>query len=198
MLTLCVRYPIFLLATGLVAVSVLASCSDGSATGPAAAPSRAAPTSGPAESSPPPATATRKVTMADAKACPVTRPSRFDPPPGVEHEVLFGADFSYGNGQLWVGGLWPTGIIAAEPYLVEPDGSIGIKLGWYRVASGELTITGRRTDGPAPPAWADVPSGYGDSGFQASGVHFPTEGCWEITGTVGSASLTFVTFIIKA
>jgi hypothetical protein len=35
------------------------------------------------------------------------------------------------------------------------------------------------------------------TGFQASGVQFPTEGCWEVTGTVGTTSLTFVTFVIK-
>jgi hypothetical protein len=34
-------------------------------------------------------------------------------------------------------------------------------------------------------------------GFQASGVYFPTEGCWEVTGKVGTTSLTFVTVVIK-
>jgi len=28
-------------------------------------------------------------------------------------------------------------------------------------------------------------------------MFFPTEGCWEVTGTVGAVSLTFVTFVIK-
>jgi hypothetical protein len=135
--------------------------------------------------------------MADAQTCPVTHPSRFVPPSGVAYGALFGADSSYGNGQLWVGGLWANGIIAAERSFVEPDGAVGMKFGWYRVAAGQLTITGRRLDAPAPPARADVPSGYGDTGFQASGVYFPTEGCWEVTGTVGSTTLTFVTFVIK-
>jgi hypothetical protein len=135
--------------------------------------------------------------MADAANCPVTRPSRFTPPSGVSYGTLFGADSSHGNGQLWAGGLGDNGVIAADSRFVEPDGSVGWKFGWYRVASGELTITGRRLDAPSPPARADVPSGYGDAGFQASGVHFPTEGCWEITGTVGATSLTFVTFVIK-
>ena len=43
----------------------------------------------------------------------------------------------------------------------------------------------------------DAPDGYGLTGFQASGITFPTEGCWEISGTVGSATLTFVTYVIK-
>jgi hypothetical protein len=40
-----------------------------------------------------------------------------------------------------------------------------------------------------------VPDGYGDRGFHSSGVYFPTSGCWEVTGTVGSATLTFVMFV---
>ena len=43
---------------------------------------------------------------------------------------------------------------------------------------------------------ADVPSNYGTTGFQPSGVSFPTEGCWEVTGHVGDTTLTFVTFCI--
>jgi hypothetical protein len=45
---------------------------------------------------------------------------------------------------------------------------------------------------------SSVPDGYGTHGFQSSGVYFPTEGCWEVTGTVGGSSLTFVTFVITA
>ena len=62
---------------------------------------------------------------------------------------------------------------------------------------GELTITGRRLDAPAPPLRADVPDGYGEDGFQATGVAFPTEGCWEVSGSVGGSTLTFVTFVIE-
>jgi hypothetical protein len=31
-----------------------------------------------------------------------------------------------------------------------------------------------------------------------SGLSFPTEGCWEVTGAVGDAELTFVTLVLKA
>jgi hypothetical protein len=34
-------------------------------------------------------------------------------------------------------------------------------------------------------------------GFQASYVIFPTPGCWEVTGRVGDASITFVLSVIK-
>lgn len=96
-----------------------------------------------------------------------------------------------------VGGLWPDGVLAVGSDFVEDDGSIGMKFGWWRVAPGELTITGRRLDVSAPPLHADVPEGYGEDGFQATGVFFPTEGCWEVTGSVGRSTLTFVTFVIE-
>jgi hypothetical protein len=63
---------------------------------------------------------------------------------------------------------------------------------------GQLVIEGRRLDGKARPIRADIPSGYGESGFQPSGIYFSTEGCWEVTGSVGEASLTFVTLVVKA
>ena len=47
-------------------------------------------------------------------------------------------------------------------------------------------------------AMALLPEGYGTVGFQASGVDFPTEGCWEVTGAVGDATLTFVMFVQRA
>jgi hypothetical protein len=32
------------------------------------------------------------------------------------------------------------------------------------------------------PVGASVPGGYGDTGFQASGIVFPSAGCYQITG----------------
>jgi hypothetical protein len=126
--------------------------------------------------------------------CPVTLGA-----PGPERlgTYLFGWASSYGTDGLWVGGLWPGGVIAADPRFVEADGSISMKFGWWRDIPGKLAITGRRLDASAPAAGSVVPDGYGASGFQASGVIFPTEGCWEITGTVGAASVTFVTFVSR-
>jgi hypothetical protein len=39
--------------------------------------------------------------------------------------------------------------------------------------------------------------GYDETGFHPSVLVIPTEGCWEVTGSVGEANLTFVTLIIK-
>lgn len=61
-----------------------------------------------------------------------------------------------------------------------------------------MVVEGRRLDAPAPPAQGFYSTeGYGDIGFQAGGILFPSEGCWEISGRVADASLTFVTLIIK-
>jgi hypothetical protein len=38
----------------------------------------------------------------------------------------------------------------------------------------------------------------GEKGFQPSGIRFPTEGCWEVSGSVGNTKLTFVTLILRA
>jgi hypothetical protein len=133
-------------------------------------------------------------TIADAESCPVTTPGKA---PAEIGDRLFGSAYAFGNSDLWVGGLGPDGVIPADSRFVESDGSIGWKLGWWRIASGTLTITGRRLDAPAPPLRASVPDGYGPQGFQASGVYFSTEGCWEVTGTVASSELTFVTFVFR-
>lgn len=131
--------------------------------------------------------------------CPVTigRKSPIDP------AKFFGSTSAHWNGNLYVGGLWPDGTIlfrqggAGNTY---PDGSLGMKIAWYRAKGlrGKLTITGNRLDGVAPPLRADIPTGYSDTGFQPSEVIFPSEGCWQVIGTVAESSVTFVTRAVKA
>jgi hypothetical protein len=95
-------------------------------------------------------------------------------------------------------GLWPDGTVVFRPGgpgFVATDGALGMKWGWHRAVRGQLRIEGRRLDEPAPPLRAEIPAGYGDFGFQSSALIFPTPGCWEVTGHVGTASLTFVTLV---
>jgi hypothetical protein len=175
-------------AAGLLLAVVLAGCGGGPPER-AAPPASAAPgTAGPAAGG----EAAGAAAPGGTGRCPVTRPRPWRPPPGVAADALFGSGVAHGNGKLWVGGLADGGVIAGGP---GPDGTLGRKLGWWRGVAGSLRIEGRRLDGPAPPLRAHVPDGYGDRGFQASGVFFPTGGCWEVTGRVGSASLTFVTLV---
>jgi hypothetical protein len=83
----------------------------------------------------------------------------------------------------------------AAGYVLE-NGSLIMKWPWWRGKPGTLEIVGRRLDGPAAPLRADIPEGYGTTGFQASGLIFPQAGCWQVTGRVDSAELTFVTLVI--
>lgn len=77
-----------------------------------------------------------------------------------------------------------------------------MKFPWWRApdVEGALTIEGRRLDADAPPdappLRAQIPDGYGQR-FQASGIIFPTEGCWEVTARSGDAELTFITKVVK-
>ena len=130
-------------------------------------------------------------------SCPVTigRKSPISP------TDFFGSTSAHWNGNLYVGGLWPDGTIVFRPGgagFVYPDGTVGMKIAWYRGKGvyGKLAITGKRLDAPSPALRSDF-SDYGDTGFQASEVIFPTEGCWQVTGTVGDTSVTFVTRVVK-
>lgn len=107
---------------------------------------------------------------------------------------------TFGDAALSTFGLWPNGEVVFRPGgsgFVTNDGALGMKFGWQRGVRGKLTIEGRRLDAPAPPLRSEVNNGYGDIGFQASYVIFPTPGCWEVTGRVADASLTFVTRVVK-
>ncbi len=138
------------------------------------------------------------VTRAAATQCPKTTFSRVAAPPGVSAADLVPGTTAYGNGKLLVGGLSVNGLIVAGAGFVQPDGSIRWKFPWWRLVPGHLTITGRRLDAPAPALSSRVPIGYGDVGFQATGVVFPSEGCWQITGRTARTSLTFVILVILA
>ncbi len=123
--------------------------------------------------------------------CPVTLPNGSTPPAAPPSPNL------HGNDALWVW-LWPEGKVLIDAQLVQPDGSLRMKFPWYRGVSGQLVIAGQRLDTPAPPLRAHIPEGYGVTGFQSSVIFFPTASCWEVTGRVGDASLTFVTLVENA
>jgi hypothetical protein len=144
----------------------------------------------------------------------IATPSRADqvsPPPETPVEcvvttpngIAAGEDSpdrrSFGNAQVSVG-PWPDGTVVFKPGgpgFITRDGSLGMKFPWRRGISGQLKIEGRRVDALAPPLRSEVSSGYGDRGFQATYIIFPTPGCWEVTGRVGDAKVTFITRVVK-
>ncbi len=81
------------------------------------------------------------------------------------------------SGKLWMG--YTRG---DDAFVVDPTGQ---KIAWYRETRGRLRVTGERLVGDAPPLEADVPDGYGTTGFQASGLTFSSPGCWEVVANVG-------------
>ena len=123
--------------------------------------------------------------------CPVTIPNGSQPyGKTVEEDPNF-----HGNGQLWTK-LWPNGKIYLSTADRMPDGSFTQKWYFERGVHGILTVEGHRLDAESAPLRADIPDGYGDAGLQVLALIFPTTGCWEVTGRVGDASLTFVTEVI--
>ena len=62
----------------------------------------------------------------------------------------------------------------------------------------QLSITGRRLGRPAGRLRLEGRPGSGEPDFWASGIIFPTAGCWEVTGRAGDAVLSFVVQVIDA
>ena len=122
--------------------------------------------------------------------CPVTLPNGMTPP-GEEP-----APTHHGNGLLYTV-LAPAGKVLADDGSIEANGSIGWKYPVWRALgvgeAGDLAITGHElTTGTA--VRSVIPDGYGQR-FQASGIYFPGEGCYELTLRSGPSSLTFITVV---
>jgi hypothetical protein len=140
------------------------------------------------------------------ESCPVTKPPQppFLPPPPYPSDGL-----------IWVGSpkLWtniPTsGTWRGLPHYTPEDSRFRQKLFWWsegydsRIENPpQLTITGKRLDGPAPPLSADSTSNAGwtndrDHPFMVAGIFIPTLGCWKITGHYKSAELSYVVWVSK-
>ena len=72
-----------------------------------------------------------------------------------------------------------------------------LKYDMYRGIRGQIAIRGRRLDAPAAPLRAEVNEHYGVIGLQPVSLIFPVPGCWEVTASLGTESLTWVVRVVK-
>lgn len=129
-------------------------------------PSRAAPTASPQSS------------------CPVSPPAPVGPNGALGAGGMSGAWYVSPDGQL--------GGVKGRDWQVGPAGN---KVPWLRPIGAPLRISGHPLDAPTPTLVASIPGGY-PTAFQATGLTFPTAGCWEITAVAGSSVVQFVVWVV--
>jgi len=126
-----------------------------------------------------------------ASACPLTEPVWAKPPDdaAVQGSPEFGYYFVNEDRSIWASAWW-TG---QKEYRLRATEE-GVKTGWFRPAGAALEITGQRMDAQAPPLHAHIPCCY-PTRFQATGLFFPTEGCWEVRAKAAESALAFVVWV---
>ena len=137
-------------------------------------------------------------------SCPVTKVS--------EHPFIPPAPYpSVGNSWIGTAKLWTfvsaNGTWWGLPHYPPEDSRFRQKLFWWHEGYNfrnenppELTATGKRLDGPAPPITMDERANNGwtsDSNhpFMVVGIFIPTLGCWEITGHYKDEELSYVVWV---
>jgi hypothetical protein len=125
-----------------------------------------------------------------ATACLLTKPVWVKPPEdsAVLDPPAYSHYFVNDDSSILASASWTT---EKEPRNVAEE---WIKLGWFRPAGAELVITGERLDRNAPPMETEVPCCY-PTRFQATGLYFPTEGCWEVTARAAESELSFIVWV---
>jgi hypothetical protein len=132
------------------------------------------------------------------RGCRVTVPNGSIPPGQGDNPGANSAPY-HGNGRLWTVLPYTPNGRGDAGWRRGAHGAIWTKLPWWRGpgARGHIRITQRRLDRRAPRVEPRVLTGYGLTGFQASGLSFPTTGCWKVTATVAKTSLTFRTLVFE-
>mgnify|MGYP003579247751 CR=1 FL=1 len=126
-----------------------------------------------------------------ANACQLTEPLWIKPPEdsAVQDPLAYNHYFANKDSSILASASWAT---EEESRLNAADE--WIKVGWFRPAGADLVITGQRLDEEAPPMESEVSCCY-PTRFQASGLYFPTEGCWEVTARAAESELSFTVWI---
>jgi hypothetical protein len=130
-----------------------------------------------------------------ADTCPVTAPPKaaFVPPKPYPAWNSQGS-FYLGTAKLWV-------LVHPSPWRGLPKWPEGYreKIVWWSQGydakadpTPNISITGRRLDAAASPMLAGANGSWTDHDFIMSGVNFPTQGCWEVTGKFRGSEVKFV------
>lgn len=132
----------------------------------------------------PPGAVTPTQRPVESEPCPITTPrASTEVPPEIG--MTDGRDL-YGNEALWVA------LPANGEFTPVAGAPPARKFMWWRLVEGALSIDGQLLSAPNVKAIAEIPSGYGAIGFQATGIEFPQPGCWEVVGRVANSELRFV------
>lgn len=123
--------------------------------------------------------------------CPVTEPVWVKPPEdgAILNPPEYGYYFVNEDSSIMASAWWAEPL-EDYPLILEE----GIKVGWFRPEGAELIITGKRLDAESPPLESHVPCCY-PTRFQATGLYFPAEGCWEVNAKAADKELTFVVWL---
>jgi hypothetical protein len=124
-------------------------------------------------------------------SCPLTEAIWVKPPEdnAVLNPPAYGNYFVNEDQSIWASAWWTE----SDEFALQA-GEEGNKIGWFRPAGAELVVMGQRLDAKAPPLEFEAPCCY-PTRFQASGIYFPTEGCWEINAQAEDLKLTFVVWV---
>ena len=128
---------------------------------------------------------------ASASACALTEPVWVKSPEdsAIQGPAGYGYYFVNEDLSIWASAGWA--VDQENPLRVSAE---GVKVGWFRPAGATLEITGQRIDAQAPPLEAHASCCY-PTRFQASGLYFPTQGCWEVTARAADSELTFIVWV---
>ncbi|CAN5602914.1 hypothetical protein BH09CHL1_BH09CHL1_21250 [soil metagenome] len=125
--------------------------------------------------------------------CPVTIPNN-EPPPGWEYEI---SNYWHHSGSLWVS-FPPSGIQWNREDQLDADGYIWDKMIWVRESlEWPIHVTGFLISDPSITLKVQLPTDANQSfvALQGMAVGYARPGCWEVTGTAGPHSLTFVIWV---
>ena len=127
----------------------------------------------------------------DRSNCPESTPSWVKPPEdaAVSGPTEYGYYFVNEDRSIWASAWWN----AQEEYPLSARKE-GFKMGWFRPAGADLNIEGQRIDQSAAPLTAEIPCCY-PTQFQATGIIFPSAGCWEITAKAEDQVLSFIVWV---